>query len=177
MLSDFVGYARERVLIPKIGVLWGLLSAAMWFVADEQLLHVASALVIAGLGLVAFRLMDDLADRAHDSAIHPERRLVQTRHVSGFRVIAACLVAVLCVLTAYWLGPVRGLAMLALAVALLALGMAYGMGVKHRAFIAAAVLLKYPALILLMAKEPAQVSTLVLATVLYAIPFAEEQLA
>lgn len=177
MLSDWMCYVRERILIPKIVILWTLLSAGGWFVMGGVLPRMVCAVVIAGLSLIAFRLMDDLADQTHDSAVHPERCLVQTRYINSFWAMSVCLAMALIMLTTLWFDSSRGLGMLLLAVALYALGMAYRTAANRRAIVAAAVLLKYPAVILLMAKEPEQVSTIILAIVFYAILLADEVLA
>lgn len=177
MRRDWVGYLRTRVLIPKVIVLWVAVSVAGWFVADGAFPNLFCAFVIAGLGVVAFRLMDDLADREHDRDMHPERVLVRSQHIGSFWVNAVCLVIVLVVLTTAWLTLGRGLGMLVLAISLFGIGMAYGSVPHQRKIITAIVLLKYPVLILLMAIEPARVSSIVLAALFYAVPLADEALA
>jgi hypothetical protein len=177
MLSDLSHYFLERILTPKIGLLWALLSIGVWLVVDGHSVSALWAPAIAALFVVAFRLMDDLADRANDAQAHPERCLVRSRHVSVFIAMAAFLVAALVLLTSLAFGAVRGLGMVILAIALLVLGRMYGWGAARRALAAKAVLLKYPALILLAAAEPLALSTLGVAAVLFVIPLADDVLA
>lgn len=177
MLGDWTHYFLERILTPKIGLLWVLLSGGAWFVADGHSAPGFWAPAIAALFVVAFRLMDDLADRANDAQVYPERCLVRSRHVNMFVAIAAVLVVVLVLLTGLVFGPMRGLGMLILAIALLALGRVYGWGPARRALAAKAALLKYPALILLAAAEPLALSNIGLAALLFVIPLADEVLA
>lgn len=174
MLNDWARYVQERILIPKIGLLWLLLSAAIWFVGKGGRDFVFFAAAHAALFILAFRLMDDLADRTHDAVLYPQRCLVRSRHIPSFVALAGLSVIALAVLASLTLGARVGLGMLGLAAILFLLGRAHSSGGKSRAIAAKVALLKYPALILLVAVEPVTLKTLAVACVLLLAPLADE---
>ena len=174
MTRDLISYVRERLFVPKIGAVWLLLSAMLMISGAQVLPSPWWAPAIAALGIVSFRLMDDLADRKHDLEKHPERCLAQTQHLPMFRIVAAALVVCMTIITGLGLGLYRGAGFLGLAGALFFVARAYGLGAGHRKTVVFMVLLKYPAMVLLVAADPLSAKTLVISAVAYAIPLADE---
>jgi 4-hydroxybenzoate polyprenyltransferase len=177
MLSDLRLYVRERILRLKIGVLWALLSCGIWLVVGEEQAHTVWILGIAALFIFSFRLLDDLADRAHDSAKHRERILVRTQHVNTFGTVSLGGMAGLALIIGFTLGMAQGLGVMALAGAVLSIRKAYSLRDERRSIVSSILLLKYPILIILLAAEPLRLSTITIAAAFYIIPFADEMLA
>lgn len=174
MRRDLTSYVCERLFVPKIGAVWLMLAVMMAISGAQVLPSPWWAPAIAVLGIASFRLMDDLADRKHDIDMHPERCLAQTQHLPMFRIVAVALVVWMTIITVLGLGLYRGAGFLGLAGALFFVGRAYGLGAGRRKTVVLTVLLKYPAMVLLVAADPLSAETLVMSAVAYAIPLADE---
>lgn len=78
MMEDFFAYRRERLQLWLFGpVVLLLTGASCWAANSIQPGAALRAAALMALLVVQFRLWDDLADRAHDRAIHPGRVLVR----------------------------------------------------------------------------------------------------
>jgi 4-hydroxybenzoate polyprenyltransferase len=92
LASELIAYARERLCVWRVAALWVLVTAMCYAVSPS--LELCEAVVIALLAaflIAQFRLWDDLADRTHDSSVHPERVLVNTAFPGVFQVAVAAV--------------------------------------------------------------------------------------
>ncbi|AHF00334.1 hypothetical protein [Thioalkalivibrio paradoxus] len=171
--TDAAGYLRERILTPRIGLLWLLVFAATAATVAEPRPWAWLA-VAAAWFLLVFRLGDDLADLDFDRRYHPQRRLVRSRETSAFRLMLVFLVAGLVVLTAWVAGTVQALGLLLLVAALAGVYRWTQDRPELRPLRIALVLGKYPAWILLLADRPWQGLTLAAALAVFVPPALHE---
>jgi hypothetical protein len=167
-------YVRERLFIPRMALLYVLLAGC----GMAASVHTAPALcIVAALALLylsALRLWDDLADRAHDRARHPQRVLARQARNAAFIVAVAILMVLLGALLYWHAGAIR---VEWLATAMLALALFYLAGVfwpALRPLRMAAVLLKYPAFVLVVADRPMEPAAQLLALLAWLPPLAAE---
>ena len=80
--KDLIIYLRSRLAVPRILLLWLVLSAcALWLSSAGTFPVIFSTMALL---IAQFRLWDDLSDRKHDALRHPQRVLVNTAHSKGF---------------------------------------------------------------------------------------------
>jgi hypothetical protein len=91
----FTAYLRERFPLRLFGLAAiGMAAAARWAsTAKPTPATLIYATACSALLVLQFRLWDDLEDRAHDRATHPERLLVRTPP-TPYRRVLMCLVLV-----------------------------------------------------------------------------------
>lgn len=166
-------YARERLLRTRVVALVGLTAGlAAWAGAPGT--RAGLALLAAGL-VVVLRVLDDLADLAHDTVHHPERALVAARLGENARAalagLAAAAFAVLLWLHARLLGSAVPAALFVSALGLLYLPWV-ARGARD-----VALLLKYPALVVMGAAplSRALAPALALALALLALEWREKR--
>ncbi len=167
-------YLSERILRPRIGLLWLLLLAGT-ALADSVELDRLPLLALAGaLFILAFRLWDDLADREHDRLRHPRRCLVGSADVYPFQLAQWLLLAALAGLIGMLMDVARALAFLGLLVAFLALYRATRNRPDLRRLREVLVLAKYPVFVLLLARRPDAPVALLAAFGVYLPPLLDE---
>ena len=149
--ADLLAYGRERVTRWRIASL-ALLVTGTAFLVDPPL-DGGDALLRAGLALLLiaqFRVWDDLADRAYDSAHHPARVLARSATTARFWALFATLSAG----AVFAVGKAGSIAAISILAGLMALLAAVYHGPWHfprdRFVRSQAVLLKYPAFIVLL---------------------------
>ncbi len=147
-------YLAERILRPRIVLLWLLLLAGCLAAGDFPPARWPWPALVCALFILAFRLWDDLADREHDRARHADRCLVRAAEVRPFHIALWLLLAALAGLLGLLAGAARGLALLALVSAFLALYRLTAGRPGARPWRVALVLAKYPACVLLLARDP-----------------------
>jgi len=147
--ADLLAYGRERIVRWRIIALTSLMVGIAWIVeAPGDTADALTRAALAALLIAQFRLWDDLADRDYDSVRHPARVLVRSTATRWFWV----LFAVLAVTAAGAIGMLDGVAGLAIYCGLLVLlaPVYHGPWRCQRFIRTQLVLLKYPALILLL---------------------------
>lgn len=164
-------YLAERILSPRIGLLWLFLSACALPMAGAGRSWVAAA---AALFILAFRLWDDLADLEHDRLRHPGRVLLRTPDLRSFQVAQWALLALLALSLAGLAGGTRSALFLLLVAAFLANYRLSSGRPALRPMRAALVLAKYPAFILLTAEQPGAPLALGAAAAAYIVPLVDE---
>lgn len=161
-------YLKERILRPRIGLLWLFLLACTVPVAGVGWLWMFPTTV---LFILAFRLWDDLADLDHDRAHHPGRVLVRSLDLRPFHAVHwGLLAATALALT----GGARTATFLALVATMLANYRLTAGRPALRPLRVALVLAKYPALVLLVAGQPGEPNALGAAAAAYLVPLADE---
>ena len=147
-MAELTRYARERFADRRITLLvFLLLTLTLVASPTTEPVAIAGRLAVVALLVLAFRLVDDLADRAHDARHQPERVLVQSRQPDRFRLAAVGLLA----LSAFTVLGVAGADALALMAATTAgLALVYA-ALPRRPLRQALVLLKYPAITVIAA--------------------------
>lgn len=103
--------------------------------------------VVAWGLLLALRLWDDLEDRSRDALSHPERVLVRAHSLGLFRAAVAVLLLAGLLVSGLLFGPFPAAV---LGLLLMFLLLVYRLGLHERSGGALLVLLKYPALVLLL---------------------------
>lgn len=91
-VDDVLAYAASRLVVGRIVLLWLAVAACALIVSRE--ISAASAILVLWLSAILiaqFRLWDDLADRAHDAATHPQRVIVTTNHARRFSYLCGLL--------------------------------------------------------------------------------------
>jgi hypothetical protein len=135
---------RFRPIFLVVACFTTLAASAFRLIWPDALFDVGFALLL----LAQFRTWDDLADRARDTVIHPDRVLV--RAVDVTQLIAFCgalAVANICIAVAR---DSTGLAVAVICVLDLALGLYYLARTVRTAAGECALLAKYPALVLVV---------------------------
>lgn len=169
--AEFRAYLGERMLTPRIGLLWLLLLVATGFTAARPLLYLPWLAPACALFILAFRLWDDLEDVETDRRRHPQRVLVRSRHLGGFRRIRGILLLLLVALVVGLAGVDRALAGMVLAGALVVV---YRVTPADTAPRAAWVVAKYPALVLILANSSDENAVLAAALAVYLLPLLDE---
>lgn len=157
-VDDLQVYAVSRLAVGRIGLLWLAVAACALFVSRE--ISAASAmlsLLVSAMLIVQFRLWDDLADREHDAATHPQRVIVATDHARRFSYLRGLLSLPIVTMLVMGYG-IEHLAVYAGLLVFMSLLYAASGTALPRLLRAHLVLLKYPAFIWLCAQDadPAQ---------------------
>lgn len=169
--ADELAYLKVRMLNPRIGLLWLLLLGCA---EPGSAVGLPAVALVAALFILTFRLWDDLADLDHDRIHHSERLLVRAPNLRPFRVAKWALLAALAAL----LGVVAGSAQALLPLVLMTiLSATYGITDGRPALRPtrlALVLGKYPAFVLMMARDPGEPLVLMAAAAAYLPPLFDE---
>lgn len=150
--DDVGAYVASRLAIGRVGLLWVVLSATSYFASTTRsFVSGCSGSMLAAVLIVQLRLWDDLVDRTRDALLVPRRLLVVTDHLKGFtRLCATLAVAIALLLLAG-----DELSKLAVYAALLAaMAALYSIRLQLPLLRAHLVLLKYPVLVWLCARDP-----------------------
>lgn len=147
-------YLDERILKPRIGLLWLLVLIGLLLVAAQPSSRWVLLASVSAMFVLAFRLWDDLADLAHDRNEHPERVLARSERIGSFRAALWLLMAALAVLVYFFGGIGRVVALVVLVAVLFANYRATAFRPGLRPTRAALVLAKYPAFVALLAAAP-----------------------
>jgi hypothetical protein len=167
-------YFVERMLTLRIGLLYLLLASSGILACAQPARQVHGVALMALLYLVALRIWDDLADRAHDRVHHPQRILVRHTQRLPFIAVLTLLLALLGWLLFRDAGPGRVAWLLA---GLLVLSLAYLASARWstaRPLRQAVVLLKYPLFVLLVSGRPGDTASELLALVAWVPPLVAE---
>lgn len=152
--DDLVRYASNRLLTGRIVPLWLVIAAcAAGISRGPTVMSSLAGALLAALLLTQFRLWDDLADRAHDAAMHPERVLVLTAHGRRFAQVGAALALPIAALLAVGFGAVHVIVYGVLVAAMAVVYATCGVDTS-RLLRSHLVLLKYPVFIGLCARFP-----------------------
>ena len=163
--AEFLAYARERLLTPKILTLGGAVAACATVASRAQ--HPELTAPLAFVLVWQFRLWDDLEDLGFDRVYHPERLLVRSAALRAFAATAAASMLAVGATLALAAGAGRALAY-AVLVALFAAGYRLFREAPHRRLLRAHwVLAKYPALVFLAAWQPVSGRAAAVAALLY----------
>ncbi len=152
--ADLVAYGRGRIARWRIAALAAAI-AALAFIAEAPrgVEDALSRAVLAALLVVSFRIWDDLADRAYDSAHHPSRVLVRSAAVGWFWALFAGLAAISACAVGAFGGPLS-LSIYAGSIVLLAVVYHGPRRLTRDRFVRTQlVLLKYPAFIALLTAQ------------------------
>lgn len=163
-MADWRNYLTSRFLRWRIGFLWAALTAAA--VATSAL----SFPLLAGLSMgfiAAFRLWDDLADRAYDRVHHPGRVLACTTQLHRFVFALVATLGLLTLAVAALTDNIRAFALVFLAIAFSALYRLDTTRVLPRGWRNALVLVKYPAFVLVLARDPVGMGAVLAASALF----------
>lgn len=185
MLSVIHNYApvfqwlHTRVWITKIAALWGLLMLCSILVNVDVLSHITGLVLLATLLLlliIGFRLWDDLADRAFDRHQHPERMLVNTdvETITVFYQFAGMLLALAVFLLVYNSGTSGVIGLLLLIVFIAGVYAVLSALTPYRTLRNNLILLKYPAILMLLAPKPMAPETALIAGLSYGLLVAYE---
>jgi hypothetical protein len=152
--ADFLGYARQRLLQPRIVALAAAVAACA--VSASAAPRPGYAIPMALILVWQFRLWDDLEDLPFDRVHHPDRVLVATQMRRGF---VAALAATLVLVGALLAIVAEADQVLAYAVLVAALAAGYRImrtAPDRRLVRAHLVLAKYPVFVLVAATQPVQ---------------------
>jgi len=163
-VRDLASWVRERLLTFRIGLLCAVVVAAV--LAAGPALPVAAAAAIAAALVLQFRLWDDLADREHDRTRAPRRVLSRAE---GIRTFAALLVLSIVAMAGVLAASGAWPAVVAYAALAALFAVLYAVTRPASRLRMVAVLLKYPAFVLLLAAAPASIRALAAAAGLFAI--------
>ena len=158
-------WRASRLPLARFMPLALLIAGAAASHADRALQETLIRFPVAFLLVAQFRLWDDIVDRARDRLHHPDRVLTDVDAIGAFLLTATLLgvVNVTAVALLNGAGPMVGLLMLH---ALLAAW--YGLRTKRDLWHAHALLLKYPAFVLILSTEPASLPVAAGAALIYA---------
>jgi len=149
--AEFLAYARERLVAPRILVLGAAVAACAAVASGAQ--HPEVSAPLAFLLVWQFRLWDDLNDLGVDRVLHPGRVLVRSAALRGFAATVVAGVLAVGLTLALVAGAARALAYAGL-VAAFAAGYRLLRGSPRRLLRAHWVLAKYPAIVFLAAWHP-----------------------
>lgn len=172
--TDAYTYLRERIMQPRVVVMWlcvltGILLTTIPPVTQWPWLAITSAMFI-----LTFRLWDDLADLTYDQANYPDRCLVRSTHQQAFRALLWLLLIGLTTLIFFVAGSGRALVFIAILVAFLCIYTLPAMRPDLRVIRTALVLIKYPAIIVLLTDMPSDRIVPIVAIGLYLLPLTDE---
>lgn len=173
-MTEAYAYLAERILQMRVLLMWLLVLTGAVLTASDPVTRWPWLAIISALFIVAFRLWDDLADLTYDRRHHPERRLVRSAHLQGFRAALWLLLIGLTALVFFVAGAGRALAFSLLLVAFVAIYVLTAARPDLRALRAALVPVKYPALVVLLAEMPGDRSVAAVALGLYLPPVIDE---
>jgi len=149
--AEFLAYALERLVAPRILVLGAAVAACAAVASGSQ--HPEVSAPLAFLLVWQFRLWDDLNDLCVDRVLHPGRVLVRSTALRGFGATVVAGVLAVGLALALGAGAARALAYAGL-VAAFAAGYRLLRGSPRRLLRAHWVLAKYPAFVFLAAWHP-----------------------
>jgi len=163
--ADCLGYARQRLLRPRILALAAAVAACAVFVsgAPRPGFAIPAALILVW----QFRLWDDLEDLPFDRIHHPDRVLGVTRIRGGFAVINAAGLLLAGATLAIVAEAAQALAYAALVAALAAGYRLMRTRPDRRLVRAHLVLVKYPVFVFVAAAPPVVSQAVPVAAVLY----------
>lgn len=165
--AEFLAYARERLLTPKILVLAGAAAACAAVASRAQ--HPEITAPLAFLLVWQFRLWDDLEDLGFDRVVHPGRVLALSAAPRAFGATVVASVLAVGAALALAAGPARALAYAVLAAALAAGYRLLRNAPQRRLLRAHWVLAKYPAFVFLAAWQPVIERAVPAAALLYLV--------
>ncbi len=162
--AEFLAYARERLLTPKILVLAAAVAACAAVASSAQ--HPELTAPLTFLLAWQFRLWDDLEDLGFDRVLHPQRVLVRSAVPRAFAATAAASMLAV--------GAALALTERTLAYAGLIATLAAGYRLLRRApqrrlLRAHWVLAKYPAFVFLAAWQPVAARAVPAAALVYLV--------
>lgn len=167
-------YVSERLLVPRTGLLALLLITCITLTGFNVPLQFPGLILCTCMFIAAFRLWDDLADLGYDRIFHPQRCLCRAENLTPFSILVPVLLAGVTLLVFLLSGYVQGLAFLALIAGFIALYATTGEAEKLRHLRMSLVLVKYPVFVLVLAREPVEPYSLLMALPAYFLPVLDE---
>ena len=172
-------WLRTRLWIKKIAALWCLLMFFSLLMNDDPLNTLSAITQLSALiflAITAFRLWDDLADIAFDLLHHSNRILANidaTTTLILYGFVSTLLVLVLLLLS-YFSGMSKTIGLGLLISFIATVYFCLPALTKQRALRNALVLLKYPAMLLVLSNQPMNLQNGVIVLVLYGLLVAYE---
>ena len=164
----------QRILRPRIGLIWLLLLVCVLITAADPLTRLPWLAGGSALFVLSFRLWDDLADLEHDRRHHPGRHLTRTPDIHAFHTLLWLLITTLAGLLLWLEDKGRALAFVGLVAVFFVCYHATADHPRWRNLRVALVLTKYPAWVMLLAREPSHLVALLTAFGVYLPPLLDE---
>ena len=172
--TDARCYLEERVLNLRVVLVWLLVLVGVLVTTADPLSQLLGLAIITVLFILAFRLWDDLADLEHDRKHRPERCLTRVQNLWPFHALLWLTAAVVFNLLLLLAGEKRALCFLAM-VAIFAVSYRLTEGRPAlRPLRVLLVLAKYPTFVLLLADEPLDGSSVLVALGVFIPPLVDE---
>lgn len=167
-------YISERLLVPRIGLLALLLIACSTLTGFSEPAQFPILILCTCLFIAGFRLWDDLADLEYDRLHHPQRCLCRAENLTHFQLLVPVLLTTVALLVLLLSGFGQALAIAAMIAFFVLLYAVTGEASSLRGVRAALILVKYPVFVLVLVREPAALTSLLLALAAYFLPLLDE---